>query len=105
MGSLLPQTLDFKSLLAQLTIKEKALLLSGGEMPRPGYYRTPAKIAHAMQVGELNEETLDDRVMAVLKLLDRFGCFQGPSIPHESSIDRHSLQQKELKSMALLGFA
>ncbi|KAK9427051.1 glycoside hydrolase superfamily [Lipomyces doorenjongii] len=98
------------------------------EMPGPGYYRTPAKIAHAMQVGELNEETLDDRVMAVLKLLDRAGCFQNPSIPPESSIDRPEhrqlirqagadgmmllknsgilpLKEKELKSIALLGFA
>ncbi|KAL6247649.1 hypothetical protein RBB50_004997 [Rhinocladiella similis] len=76
------------------------------EMPGPPIKRTPRNIERALQSGELDKETLDRRVEAVLELLSRTGKFAKPEIIKEQAIDRPEhrklIRQAGAQSMVLL---
>lgn len=57
------------------------------EMPGPAVHRTTENIQKALDSGALSTETLDERVLANLKLLEQCDVFNDPSIPPEKAID------------------
>lgn len=57
------------------------------EMPGPTRFRTTEAITDAVQKGLVSESTIDDRVRAVLELIEKVGGFKNREIPPERSID------------------
>lgn len=57
------------------------------EMPGPAIHRTPINIQKALDGGDLSMETLNERVLANLKLLEKCNVFNDPSIPPEQAVD------------------
>ncbi|KAF2011944.1 glycoside hydrolase family 3 protein [Aaosphaeria arxii CBS 175.79] len=57
------------------------------EMPGPAIHRKFEKIKKAIDEGKLTVETLDERVLANLRLLGQCGVFEDPVIPPEQAID------------------
>ncbi|KIW13986.1 hypothetical protein PV08_06767 [Exophiala spinifera] len=76
------------------------------EMPGPPLKRTVDNIQRALQTGELTEDTLNQRVGNVLKLLQRAGKFENPEIAEEQAVDlpehRSLIRQAAAESMVLL---
>lgn len=58
------------------------------EMPGPARVRTPAAVCAAIEAGEVTETTLDERVRAILKLIDRVGGFEQGSAEASSAGER-----------------
>ena len=54
------------------------------EMPGPAFYRGPA-LVEAVQKGEVSEETVNARVMKVLRLIEKSGKFEHPDETPEYS--------------------
>lgn len=63
------------------------------EMPGPPVHRTHHNVNSALQNGEISETTLNKRVEAVLRLLQRAGSFDNGEIPNEQAIDRPEHQR------------
>ncbi|PSN69431.1 hypothetical protein BS50DRAFT_550276 [Corynespora cassiicola Philippines] len=57
------------------------------EMPGPANWRTPENIQRALDNNDISMTTLDARVLANLKLLERSGAFEDPTIPPERADD------------------
>ncbi|KAF9741532.1 hypothetical protein PMIN02_006649 [Paraphaeosphaeria minitans] len=57
------------------------------EMPGPAVHRTVDNIQKALDSGALSVGTLDQRVLANLKLLEQCNVFNDPSIPPEKAVD------------------
>ncbi|KAF2449565.1 glycoside hydrolase family 3 protein [Karstenula rhodostoma CBS 690.94] len=57
------------------------------EMPGPAVHRIAEKIQKALYSGVLSTKTLNERVLANLKLLEQCNVFNDPSIPPEKAID------------------
>ena len=58
------------------------------EMPGPTVRRKIEDVKAAVEEGKVSEETINERVTAVLRLLDQTGTFQNPTIPDEKAIDK-----------------
>lgn len=57
------------------------------EMPGPTQYRGE-KLVKAVQNGEVSEETINERVRNMLRLMERVGVFENREIPAEQAVDR-----------------
>ncbi|KAL5377713.1 hypothetical protein DPSP01_009637 [Paraphaeosphaeria sporulosa] len=57
------------------------------EMPGPAVHRTVDNIQKALDSGALSADTLDQRVLANLKLLEQCNVFNDPTIPPEKAVD------------------
>jgi len=62
------------------------------EMPGPTQVRGP-KLVEAVRNGEVDEATIDERVMKVVDLLDKTGKFVHPDEPEEKSVIDPELQK------------
>ncbi|KAH3915954.1 beta-glucosidase [Parastagonospora nodorum] len=56
------------------------------EMPGPTRHRSVEAVMAAVKKGEVTEETITERAKNVLKLIEKVGAFEDPSIPPEQSI-------------------
>ncbi|KAL3450806.1 glycoside hydrolase superfamily [Aspergillus insuetus] len=76
------------------------------EMPGPPTQYTAKKVAEALASGAVSEQTLDRRVEALLRLLERTGKFANPEIPEETSVDllehHRMIRQAGAEGMVLL---
>lgn len=63
------------------------------EMPGPPTHYTATNVLGAIKSGSVHEETLDRRVEALLKLLEKTGKFANPGIPEERAVDRPEHRQ------------
>ncbi|KAL2840404.1 glycoside hydrolase superfamily [Aspergillus pseudoustus] len=99
------------------------------EMPGPPNKYSPSMVLAALENGEVSENTLNARVEALLRLLERTGKFASPEIPEERAVDSPEhrtlirqagaegivllknkngalpIQKDRVKSVALLGFS
>lgn len=98
-------------------------------MPGPTTRRKTEAVKAAIEEGKLDEDTIDQRAQALLKLLERTSKFDRPEIPEEQAIDKPEhraliretsgqgivllknennilpLQKKDLTKVAVLGLA
>lgn len=58
------------------------------EMPGPTQWRKVEAVAAAVRAGKLSEQTIDERALRVLHLLERQKCFEDPSIADEKAVDK-----------------
>ncbi|PVH68511.1 glycoside hydrolase family 3 protein [Cadophora sp. DSE1049] len=99
------------------------------EMPGPANHRKIPDIKAAIESGKLSEQTIDERVLAVLELVKKAGKFENPEEVEEQAINRPEdralirragaqgavllknengtlpLQAETVKSIAMLGLA